>query len=91
MNMPHSAMTDLNVGDGWVAVAVLEEDLRLFRIDGSERRRLPVVDDLSFHSSPHGLEIMAGTVYTRAPFTNKPTHIVRFDIAALPMLEEGAP
>jgi hypothetical protein len=91
MTMPHQALTYTSVGDGWVGVSVLENDVRLFRVDGSEERRLPVVEGLGFHSGPRALSIAGRRVWTRTPFSNNVRNIVRFQLDKLMLVPPKTP
>jgi hypothetical protein len=83
MTMPHGSITHLSVGDGWVGVGVLSNDVRLLRVDGTEERRLPFIEGLGFHSGPRALAIAGRHVWTRTPYSNNVQHIVRFEMEKL--------
>jgi hypothetical protein len=79
--MPYSAAPYLAVGGGWAAATPTPYDVRVYRLDGGEERRVPAVRGLRWHLGLLG----GGYLWLRgAPYPGSDLrYVARFDIDQL--------
>jgi hypothetical protein len=79
----------LTVGDGWAAIQIAGDDVRLYPINGGAPKRLPAVEEFGWSASQyHGMSIAGGEVWVTGRLVqgNAARYLTRFELSQLPNL-----